>query len=125
MSLTQKPESGLKLADVVEFDPVAQPWNKLGGSNRFSKFHAKFWGKPLGDEEREWHNFQSESHSTDNAIMDDQDTDDVETDTDELISGCYELDISPNPVSESDVSKIWIRADYIRVYKYTESRYDL
>jgi len=41
MSLTQ---SGLKLADVVEFDPVAQSWNKLGGVNRFSKFHAKFWG---------------------------------------------------------------------------------
>ena len=42
---------------------------------------------------------------------------------DEFIPGCYELNLSPNPVS--DVLKTWIRADYIRVYKYTESRYDL
>jgi len=121
MSLTQKPESGLKLADVVEFDPVAQPWNKLGGVNRFSKFHAKFWGKSMVDEEREWLN----STDDDDVVMDDgydEDTDDTDADG-ELIPGCYELDISPNPVS--DVSKIWIRADYIRVYKYTESKYGL
>ena len=117
MFLTQKPESGLKLADVVEFDPIAQPWNKFGGSSRFSKFHAKFWGESMVDEEREWLNLKTQSpdHSTDDVIMDDTD--------DEFISGCYELDISPNPVS--DVEKIWIRADYIRVYKYTESKYNL
>ena len=40
-------ESGLELADVVEFDPVAQPWNKLGGGNHFNKFHAIFWMKTL------------------------------------------------------------------------------
>jgi len=127
MSLTQKPESGLKLADVVEFDPLAQPWNKLGGGNRFSMFHARFWGKSMVDEEREWLNLKTQSadHSTDDdVIMDDGYDEDTDVDgDDEFIPGCYELDISPNPVS--DVSKIWIRADYIRVYKYTESRYDL
>jgi hypothetical protein len=130
MSLIQKPESGLKLADVVEFDPVAQPWNRLGGGNRFGKFHAKFWGKSMVDEEQEWLNLRtrSKSHSTDDdVIMDDgydEDRDDTDADgDDEFIPGCYELDVSPNPVSR--LSKIWIRAEYIRVYKYTESRYDL
>ena len=59
-------------------------------------------------------------HSTDDDVItvDDEDTD---ADGDEdFIPGCYELDISPNPVS-----KIWIGAEYIRVYKHTESRYDL
>jgi hypothetical protein len=132
MSLVQIPESGLKLADVVRFDQIAQPWNKLDGDNRFSKFHVKFWGKSMDDEEREWNLV---SHSTDDdVIMDygDEDGDDdgdayvVDEDTDaddELIPGCYELDITPNPVS--DLSKIWIRAEYVRIYKYAESRYEL
>jgi hypothetical protein len=68
-------------------------------------------------------------HSTDDdVIMDDgdEDPDDGrhdEDDDDEFIPGCYELDIRPKPCF--GLSKIWIRADYIRVYKYTESRYDL
>ena len=131
MSLIQKPESGLKLADVVEFVRAAQPWNKIDdGHSRFVEFHAKFWGKSMVDEEQEWLNLRtrSKSHSTDDdVIMDDgydEDRDDTDADgDDEFIPGCYELDVSPNPVSR--LSKIWIRAEYIRVYKYTESRYDL
>jgi len=116
-SLAQKPESGLKLADVVEFDPVAQPWNKLGDVNRFSKFHAKFWGKSMpGEGEQAWHNLQS---ADGDVTMGDGD-DDAD---DEFLPGCYELDVDPNPVS--DVDTIWIRAEYIRAYDYTESRYDL
>jgi hypothetical protein len=126
MSLIQKPESGLKLADVVRFNRIAQPWNKLEDDDRFGEFHAKFWGKSMVDEEEEWHNLQSSHTTDDDVIMDDgydKDTDDTDADTDhEFIPGCYELNISPNPVS--DFSKIWIRADYIRVYKYAESKYD-
>jgi hypothetical protein len=125
MSLTQKPESGLKLAEVVRF--FGEPWKKLKDDNRFSKFHAKFWGKSMVDEEREWLNLKIQSPDHDDVIKDDgydEDTDDTDADTDdEFISGCYELDINPNPVS--GVSKIWIRADYIRLYNYTEFRYDL
>jgi len=124
MSLTQKPESGLKLADVVKFASYAQTWHKVDDDSRFSKFHAKFWGKSMVDEEREWLNLktQSSDHSMDDdVIMDDGYDEDTDADGDD--EGCYELDISPNPVS--DVSTIWIRADYIRIFNYTESAYDI
>jgi len=48
--------------------------------------------------------------------------DDAQDADDELIPGCYELDVDPN----LDVDTIsQIRAEYIRAYNYTESRYDL
>ena|SRR5258708_6150478 len=91
MSLIQKPESGLKLGDVVEFDPLAQPWNKLSGGSRFSKFHSRFWGKSKVDEEREWLNLKTQSadHSTDDdEIMDDGYDEDTDADgDDEFIPG--------------------------------------
>lgn len=132
MSLIQVQESGLKLAEVVQFRSTTEPWKKLDIDDRFSEFHAVFWGKSMDDEEREWLDLKAQSRddSTDDDVImddgDDDDTDDTDADTDadgELIPGCYELCICPNPVS--DVSKIWIRADYIRVYEYAESRYDL
>jgi len=139
MSLTKVQESGLKLAEVVQFHSTTEPWKKLDIDDRFSEFHAVFWGKSMDDEEREWLDLKAQSRdesTDDDDIMDDrdyedtddgddEDTDDTDTtDADgELIPGCYELCISPNPVS--DVSKIWIRADYIRVYEYVESIYGL
>ena len=114
-SLAQIPESGMKLADVVEF--IGEPWNKLVAASRFSKFHAKFWGKSMpGEGEQAWPNLQSADVD---VTMGDGD-DDADN---EVIPGCCELDVDPNPVS--DVDMIWIRAEYLRVYHYTESRYDL
>ena len=86
MSLTQKPESGLKLAEVVEF--IGEPWEKFKDISRFSKFHAKFLGKSMVEEEREWLNLKTQSpdHFTDDVIMDhgyDEDTDDTDADTDD------------------------------------------
>jgi len=68
-----------------------------------------------GEQARTWHNLQSEDGD---VTMGDGD-DDAD---DELVPGCYELDVDPSPVS--DVDTIWIRAEYIRAYNYTESRYD-
>jgi len=129
---SQIPESGLKLVDVVKFNTLTQPWQKLDSDDRFSEFHAKFWGKSMADDEREWRNLTTlpSDHSGDDISMDyeygDTGVTDADMDvdvSDEFIPGCYELDISPNPVS--DVETIWIRADYVRVYNYTESKYDL
>jgi hypothetical protein len=128
MSLIQVQESGLKLAEVVQFSRISQPWDKVDDNHRFSEFHAKFWGKSMDDEEREWLDLNAHSRddsTDDDVIIDDGDDGDTDTDEDgELIPGCFELEISPNPVLD-DVSKIWIRADYIRVYEYAEARYDL
>lgn len=44
--------------------------------------------------------------------------DDAQDADDELIPGCYELDVDPNFASD-------VRAEYIRAYNYIESRYDL
>lgn len=130
MSLTQIPESGLKLAQVVDF--FGKPWTKLEEDSRFSRFHAKFWGRGTDDDAALDSKTQSRNHSAGDVTMDDAsgDTDDTDADADsdsdaddELTSGCHELDVSPNPIS--DEPKIWIRADYLRIYKCVESRYDL
>jgi len=80
MSLVQIPESGLKLADVVRFDQAAQPWNKVDDDNRFSKFHVKFWGKSMDDEEREW-----VLHSTDDDVIMDYGDNDGDDDGDAYV----------------------------------------
>jgi hypothetical protein len=126
MSLIQVQESGLKLAEVVQFHSTTEPWKKLDIEDRLSRFHAKFWGKSMDDEEREWLDLNAHSRDDSTDDGDDEGTGDTDTDTDEdgeLIPGCFELEISPNPFL--DVSNIWIRADYIRVYEYAEARYDL
>ena len=56
----------------------------------------------LGEGEQTWHNLQSADGDMTMGDGDD-DTDD------ELVPGCYELDVDPNPVS--DVDTIWIRAE--------------
>ena len=114
-SLGQIPESGLKLADVIKFASYAEPWHKVDDDSRFGKFHAKFWGKSMPPGEGE----QALQSADGDETMGDGD-DDAD---DEFLPGCYELDVDPNPVS--DVDTIWIRAEYIRAYDYTESRYDL
>jgi hypothetical protein len=122
MSLTQKPESGMKLNDVVTFSSIAEPWKKSPDHSRLALFHAKFWGKSSDDEELEWNNLQSNVDGDDDVIMDsggDEEKDGTDVDGDDDIPGCFKLNI--NPVS--DDTKIWIRADYIRFYDYTE-RYD-
>lgn len=128
MSLTQKPESGMKLDEVVTFtSSIAQPWKKVHDHGRFCMFHAKYWGKSLDDEEREWNNLQSNVDGDDDDVIVDSGGDeendgrDVDGD-DDFVPGCFELNIDPNPVS--DDTEIWIRADYIRFYDYTERRYD-
>jgi len=94
-SLAQIPESGMKLADVVEF--IGEPWNKLVAASRFSKFHAKFWGKSMpGEGEQAWPNLQSADVD---VTMGDGD-DDADN---EVIPGCCELDVDPNPVSDVDM----------------------
>ena len=57
-----------------------------------------------GDEESEWRKSQ----------LIDQDEEVTDAD-DDIISGCYVLNIS---IPHIPVSHLWIRADYIRVFNY-------
>jgi hypothetical protein len=136
MSFSQIPDAGLTLAGVVEFASHTQNWTKLDEAEPLTQFHtqfhAKFWGKCLGGKKRD-----SDHSKVDDLIVDETDAmdiDDAEINLDnrndadvdnsdhEFMPGCFELDTTDNPLLP--VPRIWIRADYIRVYKYIEARYD-
>ena len=71
--------------------------------NPLVQLHSKFWGKRLTCEEPE----------PSNNLPDDMDVDAV----DDFIPGCAILDIG---IENLPFQKIWIRADYIRVYNFLE-----
>ena len=62
-----------------------------------------------GEGEQAWHNLQSADGDV--TMGDGYDNAD-----DELVPGCYELNVDPNPAS--DVDTIRIRAEYIHAYNY-------
>ena len=83
------------------------------------------------DEEQEWLKTQfldrSPDHdmvmgSSSDVIDNESDGGDEDERDDDYVPGCYELDIGENPFLWR--SKIWVRADYIRVYEAIESRYN-
>ncbi|KAF8337726.1 hypothetical protein F5887DRAFT_531087 [Amanita rubescens] len=105
---------------VVRFAPLGQ-WPKIDDDQPFAKLHAKFWGISMLHEEQEWRNSQQpipavgdELETEDHMDMN-FDADDVDAD---VIPGCYVLNIG---IKGLERSKIWIRADYIRVYNYLET----
>ena len=77
-------------------------------SDRLAQFHAEFWGvKGVTDTEGE----QEDSDEGDMEI-DDSTAEDIDP-------RCYVLDIDIRGVED----KIWIRADYIRMFKFAEEFY--
>jgi hypothetical protein len=109
------------------------PWQKHPSNSPLTQLHVKFWGKTMADEERDWRNAQPpiggeidvEDQCGDERM--DEDGDDIGGDEgertdveDDFIPGCYALDIN---IEGIECSKIWIRADYIRIYDYLKIRY--
>jgi hypothetical protein len=88
-----------------------QTW-KADDKTPLALFHKKFWGKSMKDEESEWHKSQ---------IKTDQDQDEITDTDDDIISGCYVLDIS---IPRIPVSHLWIRADYICIFNFFQAFYD-
>ena len=92
------------LETVVGSDPrhIAD-WNSLKAPPHapLAQFHKKFWG------------IKEEAGLSNNVEIDDS-TDD------EIHPGCYVLDINIRGV---ELKKIWVRADYIRMFKYAEKFY--
>src|SRR5882762_10803917 len=75
-------------------------------------FHKKFGGKSMKDEESGWRKSQ---------IRIDQDVDEITDVDDDIISGCYVLDIS---IPRMPVSHLWICANYIRVFNFFQAFFD-
>ena len=113
-------ESGSDFASVVDADQDPTAWRKVRDADSLTRLHAKFWGKSMAVEEQEWRSGQSGDPAR--ARHEDQDEDDpMDEDVDEdddIIPGCYLLDLGMN------VPKIWIRADYIRIYDFLEDYYN-
>ena len=114
-------ESGSDFASVVHIPKRGEQWPKLDDDDQLTLFHAKFWGKSMAIEEQEWRSVQSGDPAR--ARDEDQDGDDPMGDDvdedDDIIPGCYLLDLGINDT----VPKIWIRADYIRIYDFLEAHY--
>jgi hypothetical protein len=128
-------ESGSDFASIVYSPERLGPWHKLGNDEIPAQLHAKFWGKSMVDEEQEWRSAQSpvpaiggeleDERQDGDELMDeprDERMDDGErTDLDDdILPGCYVLDIG---IAGLGFPKIWIRAEYKRIYYFLEGYY--
>jgi len=112
------------LADVLK----AQTFLKMDNDFPLTLFHAKFWGKSMKDEEEKWRNTQTvsrgqrmDSDRDGGKICGESENEDEDEGTDDIIPGCYNLDIN---IVNIPPSRIWIRADYIRIYDFFQSHYN-
>ncbi|EDR03255.1 uncharacterized protein LACBIDRAFT_307487 [Laccaria bicolor S238N-H82] len=125
-------------ASIVEISSYMQPWPILYENHPLAQFHAKFWGKNMADEEKQWLDAQKASPATgsefglrnqvgEDAVVNEKMVVDVTMDEattmdpdDDIIPGCYMLDIGIDGL----ISKLWIRAEYIRVFNSVNAHYD-
>ena len=117
-----------------------RPWPRLDGDVTLALLHAKFWGTNMAAEEQQWLNAQQTSPATgsefglrdqegekhvdavDNEVVDETMDEATTMDPDDdIISGCYMLDID---IKGLRLSKLWIRAEYIRVFNFVNVYYD-
>lgn len=86
-------------------------WAKLqDDDDPLVQLHSKFWGKKLTLEDPELSGPQPAESDEDKPM---------DVDDDDFPPGCAILDIG---IDDLPFQKIWIRADYIRVYDFIESR---
>jgi hypothetical protein len=106
-----------------------KPWPKLEDEETQARLHAKFWGRSLVDDEREWRNTQPNSPIIrGDLIAEDQDGDDhMDEDWEgadlrsDITPGCHVLDINIDGI---EYPRIWVRAEYLRIYDFLEDCYN-
>jgi len=145
MSSQQVSES--TFASIVKIPSYMQLWPILDEDQPLSLLHAKFWGENMADEEQQWLIAQQASPATgseyglrdqegeermdavvDEMVVDETAVVDETMDKattrdpdDDIIPGCYMLDIDIHGLK---FSKLWIRAEYIRVFNSVKAYYD-
>jgi hypothetical protein len=114
-------QESASIDDIVTIPKRMPRWLKLDSGELLAQFHAKFWGTSMADEENEWHNSQppiasgfGDEDQDGDERMDEGESTDLD---DDIIPGCYLLDIG---IEGFDFSKIWVRAEYKRVYDFVE-----
>ena len=93
-------------------------WVRLTNSDQLAQLHGKFWGVNMQDEETMWRETQPEEEPL-NVEDDNQKPEEHEKEEDDIGPGSYilTLDIPNMPL---EVSQLWIRQEYIRVYDFCE-----
>ncbi len=78
-------------------------WPRLHNTHALARLHRKFWGQSM----------QGEPENK--SLNVDWDEDAEEDEEDGIGPGCYILDLG---IPDIGRSKLWIRREYIRLYKY-------
>ena len=88
-------------------DSFVDDWKSriISNDDPLAKFHTKFWGVANTAGEQEYDN--------------DMEIDGSAAEDNDIIPGCHVLDISIRGAEE----KIWVRADYIRIFEFAEGFY--
>jgi hypothetical protein len=134
-SMSTLQESGLALASVIGTRPeVLAEWEsfRVLPDLQPAKWHAEFWGKSIADDEQKWRDAQSPTSLEGSELgnegrhggngdesMDVDMSEGVDLD-DDVMPGCYFLEID---IEGFPYPKIWIRAEYIRIYDALEAHY--
>ncbi|EGO02970.1 hypothetical protein SERLA73DRAFT_70446 [Serpula lacrymans var. lacrymans S7.3] len=90
---------------------VVQPdkytnWNLLDEDNPFAAFHRKFWGKDMS--------FDGQSErGADKYVVE-------EMNEAQLVEGCHVIHVDIDALC----TKLWVRAEYLRVYEYLQAVYN-
>ena len=131
-------ENGSTLASIVGSRPGRLTWwesFKLSSESSVepsvlpTQLHAMFWGKSMADEEKKWRDAQppipvegaglgNERQGEDESM--DVDVSGEEELDDDIIEGCHTLEID---IEGFEFPRIWIRAEYIRIYDALEAFY--
>ena len=132
MSLPTQQEQLLGPRSVVVDNQLLEewigPWLKLADSDEAAQLHRKFWRKSMVSEEAEWRGTQKPV-GDDPGDVSDGEVDPMDVDMDEkgkeeevdFGPGCYILNID---IDDLPHPKIWIRAEYIRIYDRCSAHYE-
>ena len=122
-------ENGPSLACIIGSRPEKlTEWElfKLPSESLPAQLHVMFWGKSMAHEEQKWRDAQPplpvEGTGLGNERDEPMDVDVSEEEDldDDIIEGCYSLEIG---IKGFEYPRIWIRAEYIRIYDALEDRH--
>jgi hypothetical protein len=99
------------LASVVSIPEFLEKWEKVDDDYPLAQLHSKFWGTSMQEEEDAWRAKErlTPTPSDDNRKPNEKPgngTDESEDDDDDIIPGCYVLDINNDGI---EFKSIWVR----------------
>ena len=96
-------------------------WPRLPNSDYLALFHGKFWGVKMKDEEMKWRLTQLPEEKPMDVGVDKPTPEENKKEVDDIGPGSYILTLG---IPGMEVSRLWIRQEYIRAYDYCEKYLD-